>query len=187
LDRFYKAAVKYKGDPIIRITGDCPFVDPEIISKLINMYKTGCYDHVGVATGAGAIFLEGGRYPDGMDAECFSLSALEKAWKEATDHQDREHVTPYIWRNKQIFRCGVLLSPEDYSHLRWTVDHDADFQLVSAIYNALYKENSPFLMSDILNYLVCHSELATVNHEHIGKEEYLELWKQHLIKKEVVD
>ena len=70
------------------------------------MYGAGGYDHVAVATGAGAMFLTGARFPDGLDAECFGFAALERAWKAATQASDREHVTPYIWRHKTLFRCG---------------------------------------------------------------------------------
>jgi len=177
LDRFYQAAIQYRGDPLFRITGDCPFVDPEVVARLLELYKTGCYDHVGVATGAGAIFLDGGRFPDGLDAECFSFATLERAWREATAPSDREHVTPYNWRVPGRFRVGTLKAEKDYSKLRWTVDNEADFQLVSRIYEALYQEDKPFLMADILNYLVQHPELVKMNQDFIGKEGYREIWE----------
>ncbi len=177
LDRFYRAAIQYAGDPLIRITGDCPFVDPEVVGRLLKHYETGSYDHIGVATGAGAMFLDGGRFPDGLDAECFSFAALERAWREATEKDDREHVTSYIWRVPGRFRVGILKAEEDYSHLRWTVDNEADFQLVSQIYEALYREDMPFLMADILRYLASHPELAAINQSFIGQEGYLKLWK----------
>lgn len=177
LDRYYYAARRFKADPIIRITGDCPFVDPEVIGHLLELYETGNYDHAGVAVGAGAIFMDGGRFPDGLDAECFSFAALERAWREATETDDREHVTPYMWRVPGRFRTGALKAEKDYSHLRWTVDNEADFQLVSQVYEALYQENKPFLMADILNYLDSHPELSASNRAFIGKEGYRGLWK----------
>ncbi len=79
LDRFYRAAAMFGGDPLIRITADCPLVDPNLLTKLVALFAEGPYDHVGVATGAGAMFLGKGRYPDGLDAECFSRAALERA------------------------------------------------------------------------------------------------------------
>ena len=177
LDRFYRAAKRFGGDPLIRITGDCPFVDPVLVGKLLERYRGGGYDHVAVATGAGALFLKGGRYPDGLDAECFSFSSLERAWREATEESDREHVTPYIWRNKSLFRCGHLTSERDYSDLRWTVDNEEDFGPVERIYEALYSEERPFSMNDILAYLSGHPELSSANRGFIGKEGYRELWK----------
>lgn len=176
LDRFFQAAQKFRGDPLIRITADCPFADPEVIEELLKLYQTGEYDHVGVATGAGAIFLDGGRYPDGLDAECFSFAALERAWREADAPSDREHVTPYIWRVPGRFRLGILKSKRDYSALRWTVDNEADFQLVSNIYNALFDKNRPFLMHDVLNYLEQNPHLAGSNSQFIGTEAYKEVW-----------
>jgi len=177
LDRFYQAATKFGGDPLIRITADCPLVDPELLDKLITLYETGAYDHVGVATGAGALFLGQGRYPDGLDAECFSVAALERAWREATSAPDREHVTPYIWRHKELFRCGQLTSPHDYSQLRWTVDNEADFDVIARIYGALYRADRAFVMDDVLRYLAAHPELAATNEGFIGKEGYLEVWQ----------
>jgi spore coat polysaccharide biosynthesis protein SpsF len=176
LDRFYQAALLYKGDPLLRITGDCPFVDPEIVSGLLSLYRTGEVDHAGIATGAGAIRLDGGRFPDGFDAECIRFTALEKAWREATEILDREHVTPYIWRNKGIFRCEVLKSKKDYLQLRLTVDNEEDLKLVSRIYEALYNPKRPFSMNDILVYLSAHPELAGLNQSFIGKEGYQKLW-----------
>ena len=177
LDRFYRAAKEANGDPLLRITGDCPFVDPDLVGRLIERYGAGGYDHVAVATGAGALYLAGGRYPDGLDAECFGFSTLERAWREATEKSDREHVTPYIWRNKTLFRCGHFTSEKDYSHLRWTVDNEADFSLVEKVYEALYREEAPFLMADILAFLDDHPELSESNRGFIGHEGYAEVWE----------
>jgi len=177
LDRFYQAATRHPGDPYLRITADCPFVDPEVVGRLIELYKTGRFDHVGVATGAGAVSLNRGRFPNGLDAECFSFAALERAWREATSPTDREHVTLYIWRQPDKFRHGMLMAENDYPHLRWTVDYEIDYQLVCQVYAALYREDKPFLMADILNYLASHPNLTRMNQEFIGKEGYQELWK----------
>lgn len=177
LDRFYRAAESCGADPVIRITGDCPFADPGVIGRLLELYGSGVYDHVGVATGAGAIFLEGGRFPDGLDAECFSFASIERAWREATLPADREHVTPYIWRNKDLFRCGNLLAAGDYSRMRWTVDNGADFEFTTRVYSALYRPGEPFRMAEVLNYVLAHPELAELNRDFIGNEGYRELWQ----------
>jgi spore coat polysaccharide biosynthesis protein SpsF len=177
LDRFYRAAVTFQGDPVIRITADCPLVDPGLLAKLIALFQEGGYDYVGVATGAGALFLGQGRYPDGLDAECFTLAALERTWREATSPPDREHVTPYIWRHEDLFRCGQLTSPVDYAHLRWTVDNEADFELIAHIYEALDRDGAAFGMEDVLRYLAAHPEIAATNEAFIGKEGYLDVWQ----------
>ncbi|MBI3491615.1 MAG: glycosyltransferase family protein [Acidobacteria bacterium] len=177
LDRFYQAARSFHGDPLVRITADCPLVDPGLLARLVALYQSGAYDHVGVATGAGALFVGQGRYPDGLDAECFSMAALERAWREATSAPDREHVTPYIWRHRDLFRCGQLTSDVDYSRLRWTVDNEADFSLIERLYDALYRPDRAFGMEDVLQYLATHPELAATNESFIGKEGYLEVWQ----------
>lgn len=177
LDRFYRAAADNSADPVIRITGDCPFADPGVIGRLLALYGSGGYDHVGVATGAGAIFLEGGRFPDGLDAECFSFAALKRAWREATLPADREHVTPYIWRNKDLFRCGNLLADGDFSSMRWTVDNSADFEFATGVYAGLYRPGKPFCMTEVLDYVLAHPELAELNRSFIGQEGYRKLWQ----------
>ena len=176
LDRFYQTARQFGGDPLIRITGDCPFADPEVIGRLVQLFGSGQYDHVGVATGAGAIRLKEPHFPDGLDAECFSFAALERAWREAKSPQDREHVTPYIWRNKHLFRCGHVFSDRDCSNLRWTVDNEVDFRVVSEVYATLYREDRPFLIKDILAYLSNRPDLVAANRDFIGKEGYAKLW-----------
>ena len=176
LDRFYRAAVQFEADPVVRVTADCPFVDPQVVDSVLALQQIGGYDHVGVAAGAGALLLPRGRYPRGLDAECFGFSCLERAWREATDSTDREHVTPFMWRNPSSFRLGRLLSNKDYPHLRWTVDNPADFQLVRKVYEALYQRDRTFLMDDILNYLSRHPELVLINQKFIGREGDDEIW-----------
>jgi len=164
LDRFYQAARHHNGDPILRITADCPLVDPSLIQSLIELYRGGTYDHVGVATGAGAAGMEqDSRFPDGMDGECFSLPALERAWREATDPRDREHVTRYMWINRQLFRCGNLVSHKSYPKVRLTVDHRDDYLLVTKIYESLYSQHKPFLLGEVVDLLKKNPELLEIN------------------------
>lgn len=176
LDRFYQAAREYRADTVIRITGDCPCVDPELVTQLINLFRQDNYDYACIATGAGAIF-DKRRFPNGLDAECFRFESLEKAWRETTEAADREHVTPYIWRNKDIFKCGSLKPDKDYSNIRLSVDHREDFELVTEIFEALYNKEKPFLMKDIIDFLQVKPHLLTLNQSFIGKEGYLNLWK----------
>ena len=91
---------------------------------------------------------------------------------------DREHVTPYIWRHPSLFKLGALKSKIDYSHLRFSVDYEADFELISQIYGALYKDDEPFLLDDVIRFISTHPELAGVNQGYIGKEGYTDLWKK---------
>jgi len=86
-------------------------------------------------------------------------------------------VTPYNWRVPGRFRVGTLWSERDYSHLRWTVDNEADLRLVRQVYEALHREDAPFLMDDVLRYFASHPELAEINRAFIGQEGYLEFWE----------
>jgi spore coat polysaccharide biosynthesis protein SpsF len=176
LDRYYQVARMYQGDPILRITADCPLVDPVLIEDLIDLYQGGEYDHVGVATGAGAERLTEGRFPDGFDGECFSFAALERAWREATDTRDREHVTRYMWSNRHLFRCSDLKSKQPYRQLRLTVDHPDDLRLVTKIYESLYNPERPFLLADVMAFLEKNDHLFEINRrvsENVGYREIL--------------
>lgn len=172
LDRYYRAAQQFKADPVIRITADCPLADPQLIERLIQRYASGSYDHVGIAAGAGAQLLDKRRFPDGLDAECFGFSALNRAWHEATDPRDREHVTRYMWNNKEIFHCGMLTADVVYPKLRLTVDHPEDFELVTKIYEAVYNEGRPFELSDVMNFLKNNPGLVDLNREWTEADNY---------------
>lgn len=172
LDRFYHAAIQYDADSIVRVTGDCPLVDPSLVDQVIDRYQTTAFDHVGLATGAGVCHLSQGRFPDGLDVECFSFNALNIAWQEATHFSDREHVTPYIWRNSRRFRTSTLFSDRDYGMHRWTVDYPEDLEMIRIIYNALYHPGKVFHMAEILSFLEENPAVATLNRRHIGHENY---------------
>lgn len=175
LDRFWRAARETKATHFVRITGDCPLADPELIGRVVSTTIDGDYDYAAVATGAGAAKLREGRYPDGLDAECMRASVLEAAWREATHALDREHVTPFIWRNTERFRTTQVTSAVDYSTLRWTVDNQADFDLVERIYDALYRPGETFGMRDVLRFLAQHPDISRMNTQFVGTEGYLAL------------
>ncbi|MFB3917618.1 MAG: cytidylyltransferase domain-containing protein [Terriglobales bacterium] len=168
LDRYYRASLRFPADPVLRITADCPLVDPKLIERLLQMYMSGSYDYVAIAAGAGARSVPGGHFPDGLDCECFSFGVLERAWREAHDPRDREHVTPYAWRQKNIFRCGMLTSECDYGHLRLTVDYPQDLQVITAIYSELYNPARPFSFEDVIAFLAEHPEIVKQNQPLIG-------------------
>lgn len=155
LDRFYQAARKFGANIIVRITPDCPMIDPHVIDEVIERYLKGDYDYV-------ANTLKR-TYPDGLDVEVFSYKALEKAWKEARWFSEREHVTPYIWKNPDKFRLSTVESEVNLSHLRWTVDEESDLQFVREVYRHIYKEGDIFYMEDVLNLLAKHPELKQIN------------------------
>ncbi|NQS89067.1 glycosyltransferase family protein [Patescibacteria group bacterium] len=175
LDRFYQAAKCYHADIIIRITGDCPLIDPQSISIAIQRFlksETGL-DYVGLATGAGVFGKKVNKFPDGTDAEVIAFEALERAWSEATDSLDRgEAVTSYIWRNKDIFKCEMIYCERDLGHLRWTLDRPEDLEFVRKVYKRLYNSDKCFSMFDVLKLLEDEPALAEINKNWIGKENY---------------
>lgn len=134
LDRFYRVCLKYNATDVLRITADCPLVDPGLIDRLYAFYKLGSYDHAGVATGAGVDSSNVFRFPDGLDSEWFNFQALEKANASATNMLDREHVTPYIWNNKDLFKVGIFQSRIDYSNVRLTLDTSLDLDTFNEMY-----------------------------------------------------
>lgn len=178
LDRYRGAAQMSGADPVVRITSDCPLVDPGVIDKLLEKYGGGAFDYVGVSIGGAARAFGRNGYPDGLDAECLSRAALDRAWREAANPADREHVTSYIWRNQDLFRCGTLVPETDWSDLRLTVDEPADLTLVGSIYDALYKEGRmPFGFDEVIGFLRAHQDLARLNSSLVGKEKYRGLWE----------
>lgn len=145
LDRFYDAAKLFCPRHIVRITGDCPLIDPEIVDKVIDLHLECGNDYTSndiVRT-----------FPVGLDVEVFRYSCLEAAWSEAILSYDREHVTSYIYQRPDRFKIGCLKNSVNLSHLRWTVDHLDDFNYVKNIYEALYPVNPQFTTQDILDFL----------------------------------
>ena len=178
LDRYYQAALRYKADPVLRITADCPIVDPGVIAAVLQLHQLSGrrYDIVGAATGAGALHTDGCHFPDGVDVECYSFACLERLWHEAQTPQDREHVSTYALRNAERFDIGRVYASKEYGHHRWTVDHAEDFAFITAIYEALWMPGRHFGMDEVLDYLERHSEVYALNRQHVGREGYEELW-----------
>lgn len=131
LDRFYKAALQYDPDYVVRITSDCPLIDPELIDSVISLTLESEADY-----GANILIEE---YPDGQDVEVFTFQALEKAWKEAKLSSEREHVTPFIRGNSslkggEIFKSVHLsLSSSNFNHIRMTVDEPDDLEAIETL------------------------------------------------------
>jgi len=158
LSRYYYAAKENNADIVVRITSDCPLIDPEISENIIKYYidNKNKYDYVSNTIDR--------TYPRGLDTEVFSFKVLERAFKEAVSLRDKEHVTPYIWNNPQIFKSAQYKNHKDYSHLRWTLDTEEDFELINKIYNLLYPNmNSKFKFQNILNLYYEYPELKNIN------------------------
>jgi len=156
LDRYYQAAKKYNADVVVRITGDCPVADPEIIDSVVDFFTKNTYYYVSTA-------YPKATYPDGLDAEVFTFSALEKAWKEASLGSEREHATPYIWKHTELFKVKSFENKEDLSFMRWTVDEEKDLKFIREVYKRLYSSQKIFLMQDILDLIKKEPALMDIN------------------------
>jgi spore coat polysaccharide biosynthesis protein SpsF (cytidylyltransferase family) len=165
LDRFYKTAAHYLAQVIVRITADCPLIDPGVTHRVISAHEEGSWDYT-----SNTILRS---YPDGLDVEVFTFEALKKAWNEATLMSEREHVTPYIWKNRHLFKVHQITQMEDQSNMRWTVDEPEDLEFVRRIYHALNGMKAPFQMEDVLHLIHRHPELAHINRGFICNEGYL--------------
>jgi len=155
LTRFYEAAKAYRAQILVRITGDCPLIDPEVIDRVVEVYQDNAQN---VDYASNIDFLT---YPDGLDTEVFSIHALEQANQKATMKSDREHVTPYL--RKHMRKINVALDQANYSHLRWTVDQQEDFDLIQKIFQDLGKEGRYFGMDEILKWIKSHPHEAGRN------------------------
>jgi spore coat polysaccharide biosynthesis protein SpsF len=157
LARYWGAAKEYKADLIVRVTSDCPVIDPGVIDSVIQFYldNSDKYDYVS------NVLVRS--YPRGMDTEVFSFSALDETFREATEQPDREHVTPFIHRQPQRYRLANAFYIEDQSQHRWTVDTLEDFELIKRTIEALYPANPEFNMEDVLSLLKKNPEWLKIN------------------------
>lgn len=155
LERYYEAAIKFSADIVVRITSDCPLIDPKIIDSVIQMYLDGEHDYVSNT--------QLRTFPRGMDTEVFSMKILEEAFINASLDYEREHVTPYFYLNPTKFNIGHYVSDEDHSQLRLTVDTEEDFELISILIDDLYSVNPNFDLSTILEKLIKEPELIKIN------------------------
>ena len=165
LSRFYYCALKYQADIVVRITADDPLKDPFVTNHAIELLlKDDDIDYV-----SNTIIPT---YPEGIDIEVFRFNALKMAFNSATKESDLEHVTPYIWRNKKIFKSLNFTADEDFSKLRLTVDYEEDLFVISSI---MKKFNNKPLVSynDVVNYLIESPEITSVNSNIIRNEGYI--------------
>jgi spore coat polysaccharide biosynthesis protein SpsF len=165
LDRFYRTALAFHATEIVRLTGDCPLIDPGLIDHLIACHLDGGYDY-------STLSLEP-TYPHGLDAEIVTFAALERAWAEAELTSDREHVTLYLYKRAKGIRLGSVKQDKDQSSIRLTVDHPEDFAVVSRIFEALYPADQAFNTADVIAFLEAYPEVARLN-AHYRRSEGIE-------------
>jgi spore coat polysaccharide biosynthesis protein SpsF len=153
LDRYVAAARHLEADPIVRLTADCPLLDPGVIDRVIAEFERGGFDYVAN--------INPPTYPDGLDVEVIAAAALERAGAEARLRSEREHVTLHIRNHPDRFRIANVESSRDLSALRWTVDEPEDLAFVRSIYAAL--PGADFRLDAVLALLASQPELAASN------------------------
>jgi len=161
LDRFYQCAKHYNPDHIVRLTGDCPIADWQVIDKAVDKHLNTKSDYTSNILPP--------TYPDGIDVEVVRMSALKEAWKNAILPSELEHVMPYI-RNNAKFKQFNLTNKVNLSEHRWTVDNPEDFEFVEKVYKELYLNNKRFTMHDVLKLLKSKPQITKKNY-HIARNE----------------
>lgn len=156
LDRFYQAACRNGATAVVRVTADCPLLDPQVSSLVLRRYQEGDVDYV-------SNFFERRTFPDGLDTEVFGVAALERAWREARYRSEREHVTPYLWKHPELYRLAGVQSQEDLSMYRWTLDEPQDLEFMRALWRYLPSQGGCPGMTAVLEVLKRHPELLGIN------------------------
>jgi spore coat polysaccharide biosynthesis protein SpsF (cytidylyltransferase family) len=164
LNRHYQSALQISADPIIRITGDCPVIDPYLVEEMLQFFLKNNFDYVSN--------IHPATYPDGLDAEIFSFQTLEKTTLNAKLKSEREHVTPYMENNPELFKTYNFENNEDLSHIRLTVDQKEDLELIQKIYSMMAPKNN-FGFNEILDLISNNPEIFKINSKYKRNEGYL--------------
>ena len=161
LGRYVAAAAQHDAERLVRVTADCPLLDPAIVDQLVEEHASSGCDYVSNMLPP--------TWPYGMAVEVFSHAALISAHECATKASDREHVTPYIYGHPERFELRNVRNPTDLSGHRWTVDTPADYELVSRLFDAVYPGNPNFTLADLLATIAQHPEWTQIN-QHIEQK-----------------
>ncbi|MEG6584989.1 glycosyltransferase family protein [Dendrosporobacter sp. 1207_IL3150] len=157
LGRYYHAATTYGAEAVVRLTSDCPLLDPQLVDNVIQLYKKSYPDYHYASNVLTRSF------PRGMDTEVFSYTALAEAFIEANVKPEREHVTSFIYNRPGRYKTINYLYKEDQSRHRWTVDTPEDFELVSRIIKSIYPAKECFTLEDCIELLNKNPEWENIN------------------------
>ncbi len=164
LDRYWWASQAYEADAVVRITADCPLIDPHLIDDVVQdglLYWPDYAANVLQRT-----------YPRGLDTEFATAGAMERAWNEAREPYQRAHVMPYFYQNPQSFRLCSITGSEDHSQHRWTVDSPEDLAFVRAVYDRMDNDDG-FAWTEALDLLAVEPELCEFN-RHVRQKHLVE-------------
>ena len=154
LDRYYRAAQESEADVVIRITSDCPLIEPEIIDRVTNEFEVAAADY--------ASNVIRPSYPRGLDVEVMTFAALSSAWQKAAEPYQRVHVTPYIYEHPELFHLITVSAEHDYSDHRWTVDTPEDLAFMRAVYESTGNHDEVG-WREVLALLAAEPELVEIN------------------------
>jgi spore coat polysaccharide biosynthesis protein SpsF (cytidylyltransferase family) len=155
LDRLYQAAKAHRADVVVHVGGDCPFADPQLVQKALELLAETGADYV-----CNIIPLT---YPAGMDIDAITFAALEHAWKSAALRTTRRHPLAYIHQNREEFRIANFCHEPNLGHLRWTLDYPEDLEFVKAVYARLQAHHPLFGMEEILKLLEQEPQIGEIN------------------------
>lgn len=158
LDRYYQAARAAGLDVVVRVTGDCPLIDPAIVDLVIEQFLERKVDYC-----ANTVPPDDSTFPDGTDVEVFSFAALERAWREAKKPSEREHVTFYLWQTPGLFKTSRVDWPEKLTDYRLTVDYPDDLDFVAAVLVELEKRRQVGSMTEVISLLKEKPALMEIN------------------------
>ena len=160
MSRYYDCAKKYNSDIVVRMTADCPFIDPEIIDKVVQKFKDDNVDYCG-----NTVPPDTNRFPDGSDIEVFSMEVLEQANLEVKDELFREHVTFQFWQDDKYI-SSQFTQNKDWSAYRITVDYPEDFEVVRYILNVLNKKRTFGNLGEIISIIDSNNEIKEKNSQY---------------------
>lgn len=158
LDRYYKAAVRYRTDVVVRLTGDCPLIDPFLIDEVVDALISKNVDFA--CNRLPPPFHR--TYPIGLDVEACTFRALERAWREAVEKHDREHVLPYLYEVEGRFKVLQLNFQQDLGKMRWTLDTPEDYLLLKEVIRRLGERND-FSWLEVLELFKQDAQLSQIN------------------------
>ena len=164
LDRYYQCSLSYRADYVVRLTGDCPLIDPNLIDQVVAALLGSPLDFT--CNRLPPPFTR--TYPIGLDVEACTFQALENAWSNATAKHDREHVMPYLYEVPGRFRVKQLQNNEDYGGMRWTLDTPEDLELLREVIKRLGGRND-FSWKEVLTLFLQDPELAKINGDVVHK------------------
>jgi len=159
LSRYYKCSKDNNLETIVRLTADCPLIDPIVIDNVVDLYFKSNVDYA-----ANTVPPETSRWPDGSDVEVFSFKSLKRAYNEASANDDREHVTFFFWKNKENgFKTAQLGNSIDYSKYRFTVDYPEDFEVMQFLFSEIQARGSFCHVNEIISILDENPEIMRIN------------------------